>query len=98
MACKWCISAVQIVNAFLKYNTFTYLAASLRLFLDASEALPANGGSCKDQIDAVTNPTTHVCVLFYTSPPDESIPQQICKRSHRLDYSILIISVAMVQK
>ena len=47
-SCIWCISAAQIVNAF--HITLTYLAASLRLFLVASEALPANGGLCKDQI------------------------------------------------
>ena len=32
------------------YNTLMYLAASLRLFLDESEALPANGELCKDLI------------------------------------------------
>ena len=42
------------------YNTVTYLAASSRLSLDSSEALPANGGPCKDRI---------IC-FYFASVPD----------------------------
>ena len=47
--CKLCINSCTNCECIL-YNTVTYLAACMRLFLDASEALPINGGLCKDQI------------------------------------------------